>query len=132
MLILTLASWDHSVEFLFICWSNNSPDVWESARLGHVLKGSETTSSHYVPRGKEATHLFSTNPKAPCAPNLGNSLSRDLPLMLPFTQGITSPTYKKAEPLAFNTCDTLKTFGKFNLVCVVCKIHFSVQVGKYI
>jgi len=30
--------------------------------------------------------------------------------MLPFTQGITSPIYKKAEPLAFNIWDTLKIF----------------------
>lgn len=70
-----------------MCWSNNSPGVWESDRLGHVLKGSETTSSLYVPRGKEATHLFSTNPKTSYAPNLGNPLSKDLPLMVPFTQG---------------------------------------------
>lgn len=86
-LFVTQATWDHRAEILFICWSNNLPVVvWKSDKLGQVLKRSETTSSIYVPRAKETSHLFSTTPKASYALNLVNPLSKDLPIYVALHQ----------------------------------------------
>lgn len=123
-LFITLSTWGHKVEILYIYWSNNSPPVvWKSDRLGQVLKGSETASSLcVVPREKEVSHLFSTNPKASSASNPGNPLSKDLPTYVtlhPGTSGvcfsliktITRLILKKAEPLWLLTLGiTLKIF----------------------
>jgi hypothetical protein len=131
--IANLAAWNQRVEIIFSYASKIIHHVFgKRIGQGKLLESQRHLPPSNVPKRKETSHLYNTNPKASCMPNPGNSCPGTHPFM--FHPGTTNVcfslirTIKSPDP---NIWDTLVTFlGNFNPVCVLCKIHFDYVLGS--